>query len=225
MSPLQPTYNRLSLSVKYISVFLPFDIPGFLQVLREQGYFVTPSLEEATAAVPFGARLGASGLVARKADVGIRVDGDRQILGVVAPNASTALTEMDSLESLLKDGTGVDSPGLAQYYEFLASLTVRAKVSPLESWNRHLADVPLVQQASRLMGMKVSPFGLRLAPVRQVPNQPDWCEIRIEPQVQSPRDSHYLEIVFRGANRDKVFAFVSGFEETLDGLISLVEGE
>ena len=166
-----------------------------------------------------------SGIVGRKGEVSVRIDANRQILGVHAPDINSLTTEMDSIESLLKNEFDLDSSSLSHYYEFLAGLTIRAKGNPLESWPTHFIAVPILKKASAALGMEVSPFGVRLTPTGEVPNQVNWFEIRIEPLVGSAAHHHSIEVIFRHSQRNEVFAFVQKFEDVLGALMSLVEEE
>lgn len=219
MQALAPKYRRLSLAVKYGSVLFPFDHVQFLRALSKQGF----TLPESIGPVPLGRRLEVSGIVGRKGEVSVRLDAERQVLAVEAPDVETSLVEMDSLESLLESEFDIDSPSLAHYYEFLAGLTVKAKKNPLESWYAHFAQVPMIGEASKVLGTEVSPFGIRLAPKGEVPNQPNWFEIRIEPLVRSATAYHHIEVVYRRSSRDEVFAFVRKFEDTLSAILTIVE--
>lgn len=219
MGTLAPKYRLLSLAVKYSSVLFPFDTVQFLRALSKQGFI----LPESIGPVPLGTRLEVSGIVGRKGEISIRLDVVRQILGVHAPDVKTTLAEMDSLESLLKNEFDLDSSSLAQYYEFVVGFTMRAKKNPLQSWYTHFAQVPIIRKASEVIGTEASPFGLRLAPKGEVPNQANWFDIRIEPLVQSATDHHDIEVIFRRSRRDEVFAFVRKFDDVLGALLSLVE--
>jgi len=168
-------------------------------------------------------RLEVSGIVGRKGGVSVRLDAVRQVLGVNAPDVKTALVEMDSLESLVKNEFDLDSSSLAQFYEFLAGLTIRAKKNPLEIWYTHFEQVPIIRKTSEVIGTEVSPFGIRLAPKGEVPNQANWFDIRTEPLVQSAIEHHDIEVIFRRSRRDEVSAFVRKFDDVLDALLSLVE--
>ena len=211
--------QSLALSVKYASVLPPFDTGQFLRAVAEAGFF----LPEPIGPVLPGQRLETRGTVARKAEISIRFDSERQILGVNAPDVDTLIKEMTSTESLLKSEFDFDSPSWAHYYEFLASLTVRAKSNPLKSWYTHFAQVPIMMEFSEVLGTEVCPFGIKLAAKEQGPNQPDWFDIHIQPLFQSPANRHMVEIVFRRSRREEVFAFVQGVEGTVSRLLSLIE--
>jgi hypothetical protein len=213
-------YSQLSLSVKYSSVLFPFEPIQFLRALSKQG-FILP--ESVGGPVPLGMRAEFSGIVGRKGEVSARLDAARQILGVHAPEVKSAVTEMDLLESLIKTEFSLDSSSLAQYYELLASLTVKAKKNPLECWQTHSAQLPIIEKAAQVIGMEVSLFGVMLTPKGEDPNRADWLDIRIQPLIQSARDHHNVEVVFRRSRRDEVFAFARKLDNTLSNLLALVE--
>lgn len=225
MTVLQPLYMRVSLTVTYDSVLFPFDAGSLLRSLARQGFLVPESLLKAILAAPHVARLEPSGAVARKGEVVIGMNAERKTMSVHASGPQSVLSEMESLESLLKDEFGVDSSSIAQFYEFTASLSIKAGKNPLESWGAQLGQSPMIQEVSEVIGIDVSLFGLRLVGKGQVPMQTDWFDIRIEPLVHSPTTHHYVEIVFRNSGRDTVFGFVRELERTLEGLISMLERE
>jgi len=217
---LKATYRNLSLAVKYSSVLFPFDVTQFLQALSRQN-FVLP--EELMQPVPPGRRLNVSGFVARKGEVAVRIDTDRQVVAVNSADVKTVVTEMNAVDSLLSDELDFDCSDLVQYYEFVAGLTIKAKRNPLDSWHTHFSQVPIINEFSKILETEVSPLGLRLSASGQIPNQPNWFDIRIVPLVQSAENYHLIEVVFRNSRRDPVFDFVRGFEDTLIALLSLIE--
>ena len=216
-------YGRVSLSVRYKTVFFPVDTLRFAVTLREAGFILPDRLEQAVLASPLGARVEPSGLVARRGDIAIGTNPDRLVLMVHAPDPQEAATEMDSLESILRDRYAVDSPALAMFYELLTEATVKAGRNPLQSWISHLGQVRFLGEASHIVGQDVAPYGLRLVPAGQIPDQADWFDIRVEPRVLAPAEYHSLSIVFRNAVRETVFDFARNLDQTLDRLVSLVE--
>ena len=219
MKPLTLAYRQLSLAVKYDSVLFPFDTVQFLKSLSKEGFILPESVDQP---VPLGAKFEVSGIVARKAETAIRLDTQRYILGVHSSDTKTVLAQLDSLEALLKTEFSLDNACLAQYYEFLSTLTVKVQKNPLESWHAHFAPLPIIDRFSQVLGMNVSPFGIRLAPKGEVPNQANWFDIRIEPSVQLATNYLNIEVVFRNTSREEVFTFVGKFEDTVRDLVSLV---
>ncbi len=212
-------YRQVSLIVRYNVVLFPFDSIEFQRELATQGFI----LREPEEPIPLGTRREISGSVARKGNVSVHLDTPRKVVGVHALDVKTALEEMDSLEALIKEEFGIDSSGMAEYYEFLAGVYIRAERSPVDSWANIFENLPVIKKASDIIGMDSTSFGIRLVPKGGVPNQVDWFDIRIEPLVQSATDYHSVQVVYRRTSRDEVFAFVRGFDGHLAALLSLVE--
>jgi hypothetical protein len=224
MSPITPQYFTVSLAVKYGSVLFPFDIGKFVLALSREGFLLPESLEDTILALPLRRRLGLSGIVARKPDLAVRVDQEAQVVAIHAVDARAALREMEAVEVLLKEQFAVVSQSLAQYYEFMASMTVRAGVDPSEAWTALLSQTSVVEEASKVLRKDLSPFGLRLVPKGSVPNQTDWFDIRIEPEMHAPDSYHYIDVIYRNSDRADVFAFVRNLEKAVKALVSIVEG-
>jgi hypothetical protein len=192
-------------------------------MLREADFILPDRLEESIVAAPLGARIEVSGVVARKGEIAIRIDPERQVVAVHTLDPGMAVTEMELIESLLRDKEGVDSPSLALFYELLADVTVRASANPVESWRTGLGNEGFFQQVSQVMSEQVAPFGVRLAPAGRVPDGADWFDVRIEPRVLAPTQFHAISIVFRKHSREATFDFVRNLDGTLGQLVSLVE--
>lgn len=219
MNPLE--YQHLVLLVKYTSVLFPFDTFRFLKALPKQGYLLERDL---LPQVPFGSRLEVNGIAGRKGDIAIRVDGQKNIAGIQAPNPKTALSEMESLESLLKKLFNFDSPDWAHYYEFSVTAHIKAEVNPLDVWADHSELFPLMDEFSQVLGMDICPFGVRLSRKGETPMDPNWFDIRINPHIQAVTTHHQVEAVFRNGDRDVVFKFIQNFEDYTHKLLAKIEG-
>lgn len=212
-------YRQLSLSLKYRSVLFPFEPLQFIHILSRNSFIPT----DIPPTVPLGMRADVNGVVARKGDVGIRMDTGRLILAVHGTDPKTCVTEMEALDDLIQEEFGLENPREAQYYELLAGVAMKAQTSPLASWQKRGNEFPFANKAAAIIGWDVAPFGVRLCPKENIPNDPDWFDIRVEPLVQSATRQHSVEIVFRRAKRDEVFAFVSALDSTITRLLALVE--
>lgn len=210
-------HSRLALAVKYGTVLFPFDGVRFVQVLSREGFMVPESVDTEPLT-----RLQVVGTF-RRADVSVRVDMQRYVVGVRAPTVEGLVQQMDTVESMLADEFGLKSSALAQYYEFLADATVKARKSPLKSWDVLLSDTPVIQRLGNALGAEVAPFGLRLTRRGVGPNQTEWMELRVEPMVELANDHHYVELVFRHPERARVVQMALKFEHTVKNVVAIVE--
>lgn len=217
LPPLKTVNQSISLAVKFGTVLYPIDGAQFARAIAGEGFILPDAM--------VGPNIQVGGLEARKGKVALRIDAARLILGVSAPDPKTAVSEMESIESLVKREFGVDCSSLAHFYELVANSIIPARRSPLDSWRQHFSGSALLDQFSEALGFGVSPFGLRFARSSEEPTQAGWFEARIEPQIPNSHRQHYINIVFRDPQREVVYSFVRGFEETLAKLVSLVEQE
>jgi len=213
-------YLQLSLAVVYDSVLFPFDINQLIKMLPSHGFVPT---EDMPRIFPVGGRAEITGIVAGKGDIFIRIETPRRIVAVHASSIDSVVFEMESLEDLIRKVFDVDGPNMAKYYESVAAVTIKTDQNLLENWASYHEKLPLLKEASKIIGAEASLFGVRLAPVGQGPNQPNWFDIRIEPFVDMPTDYHSIQVIYRRSNRQEVMEFVKSLEKSLTALASLVE--
>lgn len=212
-------YRSLRLSVRYDAVIFPMETTRLLRAVAERGFIIPESAEQP----PLGARLGLKGTIARKGGVLLTVDSDKQILGIAAKDIETLLDEFDSLEKVLADEFEQEGNDVAMFYELITSMIVKTDKDTLEEWSRLSSELPIFSKFSQIIGGEVAPFGLRFAPKGQGPNQPDWYDVRIEPNVQAPYGRYVVEIVYRNSDRSTVLKFVESLESTVESLIGVIE--
>jgi len=210
-------HRRLSFAVKYGTVLFPFDGVRFVQALSREGFTVPESVdtEPLTRTLLVG--------TFRRADVSVRIDMQRYILGVRTPTVESLVQQMDAVESMLVQEFGLKSSALAQYYEFLADATVKAQKNPLEKWNVLMSDAMVLDRFGKMLGAEIAPFGLRLTRRGERPNQAEWMELRVEPLIESPTDYHFVELVFRHPERTRVVQTAVSFEQTIKDIVAIVE--
>ncbi len=212
-------FRQLSLAVRYGTVLFPFDTLQFLQALERHGFVATEEIGN----VPFGARFTVSGIVARKAQASVRIDADKQVVGILSPSIDQTVEEYLLLEKLVSDEFGIDSSTLASFYEFLCSGDVKAKKSPVKQFDAHFANLPITQDLSTIIGKQSLLFGLRLVPKDGTPNSKYWFDIRIEPSIHVPTEKYDFQVVYRNSQRDDVLAFAKKINQTVGSLISVLE--
>ncbi len=211
-------YRSLVFSVRFETVIYPFDTYEFLLALESLGYIPPETPEQ-----PVGGRLEIKGIVGRKGGTSVRINPEKMVLGVGAQAIDDLLIEFEAVEKLLGTEFQFDSDEASLFYELITSASIRSENSPLESWARRGNDIGFLNSLSDALGVKVAPFGMRLSPATESPNQNDWFEFRLEPAVSSPEDTHWLEVVYRSANRDAAMAFVKNLDALVDSVLKVVE--
>lgn len=218
---LELVRSLASYAMTYDTVLFPFDVARLLSLLPKVGYVLA---EQVQTMPPSAGTLNVEGGIARRLDTVLQINSDRRTVGVTSTSVAQSLEGLTQIETLLRDELGVDSREISAFYEFMADVHVEASKSPLEAWQRHLAGTSIVTELSSVLGAEASAYGLRVVPSGSIPNQRDWFDIRIEPQVLSPHKLHHINVVFRDQQPDKVEAFIREFDEMVGRLVALVEG-
>lgn len=216
-SPIR--YRRVSLSVGYESILFPLDTGELIAALPEQGFI----LAEAIPTPPLGARLDISGPVARKGDIILRVNTDRNYIGIDGLDPATVVNELDTLERFLDERLHFGSQDMSRYYELLADLIVHANRSPLATIAQVFKASSVIQEMGHVLGSQTANYGVRLVPQSGEPTSPEWFDIRIEPRVQQASEHYLVGVVYRSADRSKVAKFAQGLEETVTQLVRILE--
>lgn len=214
------TFDRLSLSVRFLTALYPFEELTFINVLPELGY----ALSERVPIPPFGARVAIRGEIAAKGDIRVMLNSDLRTLEVIGHEVGALLDEFGNLENMLLDKFKVDTRQSAHYYELLADISVATKESPLQSIGKGFESFELLKELGDILKYPVTNFGIRLVPPGIEPNSADWFDIRIQPEILRPLSHYSILIVYRQRDRDKVFAFSQTLLEMLERLIIHLEG-
>ena len=218
---LRASHKMATLSVRYATVLFPFDVTKLLGLLPSLGYILA---DEVVSPLSRGFKVeSVDGPVARRMNTVLRLHTRSLTLTVESPDISSCVDELTRIESLLQTELEVNNPELSSFYELVAEFAANAEKSPLEAWRTQLADVPVIAKLSKVVGRDLSAYGLRLTPTNSIPNQENWLDIRIEPQVLAPHREHLIHVIFRDCNRDEVERFARALETTLEQIVSLVE--
>ncbi len=205
--------STIQVAERMNSVLFPLDGIQLLRTLSKEG-FIPPE-------VPVGA--GVAGAEARKGETRIRFDAEKMVIAAIASNPRDAVEQMEWLEKLVKAEFGVNTESMAQYYELVSTMLVKARRSPLDIWSSIAPSIPVLTTLSDALGRPLAPFGLRLFGSGQEPNSTDWFEVRIEPQLPNSSSQHFFQIIFRNPARQAVFDYTRRLEETVSRLFTLLE--
>lgn len=221
-------FKRARLSVRFGYVFFPISYEELVELLREAGYQVTAPPSQLVTG-PSG-RIEASGPIASKAGLTIDVDTERGIVGLSSSLTSepgTAATELefavkafDEIEGLLKRFVQ-GLPWNVRFYEVILDGSV-SEVDVRGLLDR-LANNRVFSTLMEIWGAPVTNYGVRLVPLSQLPNQEEWFDIRIEPELRRSQDLIF-EGILRSADKTKVTEFTLNFASRLsETLLQLLQ--
>jgi len=172
---------------------------------------------------PARARLQVDGIVGQKGNVFVELHTTRNLLALHTPTAKDAVAEIEGIDCLLTNEFGLDLSQVIWYYEFGASLIIKALSNPVEIWADRFQDLPLIGEFSQILGMDLAPLGVRLAKKGKAPNSDDWFDLQIIPQIQAGETRHLVQFVFRSPKRDEFLVFIKRFDRVLGQVMDLIE--
>jgi hypothetical protein len=207
------------MSFRFNTALFPIDIVSFVKDLPDLGFVLAEQLID----LPVGPRIELKGPLARKGALSLLVNSDAMTLGIAAPDLEQLLQTATSIEALLDQTFRLDLPSIMQYYEFVATMTVKANQNPLVTNERFAQRLPFLQHASNIFETPVMPYGLRLAMPGSQPIGSIWFDFRIEPLVQLASTHYLVEAVYRDPDRHKVTTFAENFPDYTQRLLQALE--
>jgi len=213
---------QIRFSMRFYYLLFPFDIAELVENLAKAGYTITMPRPPG---VPRGGsiRLGAVGRIAQKGDVAIDINDERGILGATSSSPEFATKGLNEVLQLVKTNLKVDLEGMATFYEMIGNLEVETDVNPLEKIDRLFERNKSFEEFGKIMNEDVSPFSLKLVPKGKIPNQTEWFEITIDPNVIKPTSAYRITVVYRSTDKDKVQGFVNESIEKVSRILDIIE--
>jgi hypothetical protein len=209
---------RFSIRVNYI--FFPFHTVELIDTLLKSGY--APTTPPPPPAPPRGVRFSITGTIARKGEVIIDVNDDRGVLSASASSPKTAIDGLDEVLGLIKTNFKVDLGEMASFYELIGHIEVETDQNPIEKIGHIMKENRFIREFGQILGEDVSLFTLRLSPIGKVPNQTEWFDITIEPDVIKT-SIYNIEAVCRSNDKSKVQKFTEELIPKISKIIDAIE--
>jgi len=204
---------RFRFSTRLNDVIFPIDGRELVDALQKEGYTIVGQVPPARARSIIHFR----GELARKN--GIAIDGvsETGVLGVTAQSFEAAIKGYDELASIARD-LRVDIDERSRFFEIIAEYEIESPKNPLESISRSFSDHRIATDLGDIFGQKTAMYSLRLVTAGRIPNQEEWLDVTIEPNLIKPTSTFSVSVVFRSKDKQQVL----NFGETLETNVSLV---
>ena len=214
--------ERFLFSVRLEGIFFPLGFSEITQLVDKAGFTLVPPLRERPM-VPTGAQLLVGGRIAQKGDLSFNVDPNRGIITVEGNAIGNVLTEFNAIEDLARQEFAIDFTREGQFYEAFADLTIVVYKNPVETVSKLFSDSKILSDFSTILHEEVGNYGVRLVKRRQVPNEEEWFEYRVEPLIAKPRNTYYSNVIYRSKVKDNVVKAATELVETIRQLVSTME--
>jgi len=210
----------IGVSVRLDYILFPIKFEDFRDALASKGYTIevprTPRL-------PIGTQVTVSGTIARKGDVVVGLDAERQVFGAEGKNLADVIAVFSELENIIEGVLRIEITPKARFYEILANYEAVTGQNPLQQISKIKLPENVAKGFEEILKAPVSNFTLHVSPVGQMPNQEDWFDIRIEPLVFRATDTYLVNVIYRNKDKSKFTDFMSNLETTIKSILDLID--
>jgi len=199
-------------------VIFPIDFRELRHALAKNGYELS-SVGERIPSPP--ARIRFSGDVARKGETSVIFESESGVVAVVGKSLQEVKDSFEELARVIDSELGVNLHGNIKYYSY----NVHYKVDTGKTPRNEIAKAEnkdYIARFGQALGKDLSSFSIRLVPKDAIPNQENWFDIAIEPDVMNDKLYH-VGVIFRNPNKGKTERFVKDLENALLRLIGIIE--
>ena len=214
-----PLAYRMSIRFNYI--IFPLDLSRLIGALQGIGFTPLAPIPPIPASI-FGRSLG-SGLIAGNGNCLVDVNSDRQFIGVQDSDLDKTLERFNEMSSLLASPDLLGNHMKTWFIEFQARLQYWPKANGLGIFKQISSEIPLLEAWSHILPSPPALFHIRVNPIEQPIDSPDYYEIIFEPNLACPQECYEILIVFRNPDRTKVEGFARDIKKTSDKLASALE--
>lgn len=213
---VQIVWQQVSVVEGFSSVLYPLDIYELLKQLPNLGYVVPDLVLRGT---PEQSRP-----IATKGDIELTINQDNKTIGVRGRDTKKAVASYQELKDFYLNMLD-PSPGLAtRYLEFDGHGWAKSSANPTEVFTKFWHNHGPLQEFRNILEENVTDFGLHLVPPNKDPNNSAWFHLIIEPHVSSSKKRYRIRWIWRGTDTEKLLKKFSKVDETLQRLISKIEG-
>jgi hypothetical protein len=210
----------IGVSVRLDYILFPIKWEAFREALASNGFSIeVPRVPH----LPIGADIAVTGPIARKQNVVISLDSERQMISAEGKSLTDTLSVFSEIEKIVENVLRIEVTSKARFYEVLANYEAETGKNPLEQISNIELPKRIVTGFEEILGTPVSPYTLRLSPAGQVPNQEDWFDIRIEPLVIRATDTYLVNVIYRNKDKSKFLEFTSHTEEKIKSMLRTIE--
>jgi len=207
------------MTVTLTPVIFPLDLGNLTRTLKKKGFELSVQIPPTA----IGTRMAGAGILARKGDVAVVADTERRFIGVDGTSVDDVLSSFEELTEVVKHELWVDVHAKAGYYESIIRMNVLGRNNPTEVVEGFFRDLDTAKSLETIIGEPTSLFTIRLVPRGKLTGEPEWFDIRIEPDVSRPDTTYIIEIVYRKLEYKSVIDFVSGIDQKIDAILDNME--
>ena len=218
---MEIVFSRFRLSIRLQSIFFPAQATEMTRQLAASGFEIVVPGDELMQGLG-GARVEMTGRVAIKDGSLVDLNMEKGIIGLNGIRADRTEADFALVEAA---AAGLfDVYEAVWFYETIINGTAFAGEDATAIVGRLPGRVPILAAAGKIWGEELTSYGLRLTSVGRKPNQEEWTDIKMEPDIRRG-DLFVFEGVRRSREKERVLEFMRNFAERLQGTLAIMQGE
>ena len=199
-------------------IIFPITFRELRNALAKNGYEISPIRIDLPSPPT---RIAFSGEIARKEETSVRLNVENSNIGTVGRSLTEVTESFKELVKLVKTELGVNLHENVRFYQCNIHYNMETKKKPCNEIAK-VENKEYFEKFAKVLGENLSSFSVRLVPRNMSPNQEEWLDIAIEPDVVNEKRYH-IGVVFRNPDRETTENFVSKLENNLLNLIGIIE--
>ena len=210
---------RLSLAARYDYVIFPVSYQDLRDVLTGMGFQLSTRLLGG----PIGMTMEPVGTIARKDQLSVAFEPDRQIIGVAGTTLSEVTNSFFELESQVSKKIKPSLEHGTRFLEIIAQFEAESGKSPLQSIENVRKGSVAWDKFDTILGVPVAPFNVRIVSKGVDPNQEEWLDISVEPMITKANQQYVINVVCRSKKRKAVIDFAETMGVKISALLDEME--
>jgi len=172
---------------------------------------------------PTGPRAYASGTIARKRNVLIDIESDRNLVGAEGDSIENTIDTFSEIMNMLTEDFFVNLDEELSYAELIAHYLIKSDGNPFEVIQNSV-ELKFKDKFQEILKIPTSNYRLSIIPKGVSPLSRNWFEITITPKLTMPTRAYWVEVVFRDENPNTVTVFARNLNSTISSIINTIEG-
>lgn len=211
--------QRFRISLVLNSFFFPLTSREVFDSLKAREF----EIGRPPAPFPTGPRSYVSGTLARKHNVLIYIESDRNLVGAEGDSIENTIETFSEVMDMLTEDFFVNLDEELSYVELIAHYFIKSDGNPFEVIKTSV-ESKFKDKFQEILKTSTSNYRLSIIPKEVLPTSRNWFEITVTPKLTMPTKAYWVEIVFRDENPNTVTAFARNLNSTISSIINTIEG-
>lgn len=208
---------RISQGFTLNDVLFPLTLSEILDVIEKNGFEINPTIPYP---YPKG-RFAGSGELGRKGKTIFNINGGEKSIVIIGDTIEEGIETISSFIKGIKDTIKFDITKHISFYQLISQYKYYSNENSYEKIGTYCKSSN-VESISKIMGEEIQHFGIRIGPIKQLPNSVDWFDLNITPDIEK-NSGYNIDLVYRNPDKEKFDKFRDTVESNIIKIIKLIE--